>query len=128
MPDIAIVRDAKGWREYIKDAERGSVEATLEWCRRVYEAKQAYGGSFRAWAEEWYAEYGYNALHKLAKVGEQHGRLCNVDTQKALPNDWIALYEATTLTDDEIAELPAIDRKTIREFKQTEAPSPYLRT
>lgn len=118
MSELAVYRSDAQWREYIKDAERGSVEATLERCRRVHEAKHAYGGSFRAWAEEWYAEYGYNALHKLARVGEQHPRLCNAITQSELPNDWGALYQLTTLTDDEIAELPALDQKTIKDYKQ----------
>ena len=121
--DIVLAHDNvpsadEEWRDYIKEAERGSVEATLEWCRRVHEAKQAYGGSFRAWAEEWYAEYAHSTLCNIAKVGEKHIAGLYSNTVQELPNDWAALYQLTTLTDDEIAELPALDQKTIREFKQ----------
>jgi N6-adenosine-specific RNA methylase IME4 len=118
MSDIAIVRDAKEWREYIKDAERGSVDATLEWCRRVHEAKQAYGGSFRAWADEWYAERSYSVLCKLAGIGLNYPRMLRITQHRELPDDWQALYSVTTLTDDEIAELPALDQKSIKDFKQ----------
>jgi N6-adenosine-specific RNA methylase IME4 len=118
VSNIIRVRTDEGWRDYIRDAERGSVEATLEWCRRVHEAKQAYGGSFRAWADEWYAEYSHQVLGKLAKIGEQESRLSLIKRQRELPNGYNALYEATTLTDDEIAELPALDQKTIRDFKK----------
>jgi len=117
MADIQT-RDGKEWRDYVKDAERGSVEATLEWCRRVYEAKQHYGGSFRLWAAEWYSEYSYSVLGMLAKIGGENGRLFDIIKQRALPDDYRALYEVTTLTDDEIAELPALDQKTIKGYKR----------
>lgn len=114
--DIEL-NDGNSWRDYIKEAERGSVESTLEWCRRVYEAKQHYGGSFRAWANEWYSEYGYNALFKLARVGKENPRLFIINKQTELPNDWNTLYQLTTLADDEIADLPALDQKSIRQYK-----------
>jgi N6-adenosine-specific RNA methylase IME4 len=113
-----VSRSDAEWRKYIKEAERGSVEATLEWCRRVHEAKQAYGGSFRSWAEEWYSEYSYSVLSKLAKVGAENQRLVFLIKKHEITNDYNVLYETTTLTDDEIAELPALDQKTIKDYKQ----------
>lgn len=116
--ELQIKRSDSEWRDYIKDAERGSVEATLEWCRRVHEAKQDYGGSFRDWADEWYAEYGYSVLGMLAKIGAEQPRLFDIIKHRELPDDYRALYEVTTLTDDEIAELPALDQKSIKEYKR----------
>ena len=117
MSDIQVT-DGKQWRDYIKDAERGSVEATLEWCRRVYEAKQYYSGSFRAWAGEWYSEYGYSFLSKLVTIGRENERLVSQCETRELPNDPESLYLATTLSPEEIDALPALDRKTIKDYKR----------
>jgi len=40
--------------------------------------KQAYGGSFREWAKEWYNEYSVSSLARLAKIGEEKERLIRI--------------------------------------------------
>jgi 16S rRNA G966 N2-methylase RsmD len=108
-------------RDYAKEGERNSLEATLDWARRLHEVyliKKEQGGTFRKWAEEWYTEYSYSVLGMLAKVGNAHPRLFDIIKHRELPNDYRALYETTTLTDDEIADLPALDQKTIKDYKR----------
>jgi len=117
-------KTAKEWREYIKKAEVSGFEGLLEWCHRIYEAKKAYGGSFREWAEEWYNEYSFSSLKQLAKIGEEKERLVTISNHpqvihKQVSADWRSIYEITTLNDEEIIELPAINQKEIKKYKKS---------
>jgi len=87
------------WADYCRQRERDSVQATIEWCRAVYDAKQNLSISFRGWADEYYREYSYSTLHKLAKTGASLDRLCSIATQRNVANDWTTLYLITTVTD-----------------------------
>jgi len=112
-------RTNEQWRDYIKESEREGINNILEWCKRIYEAKQAYGKSFAKWAKEWYQEYSISTLKKLSLIGEQNKRLVIIDNQKQISNDWNTLYEITTLDDNDIKCLSNhIDRKIIKEYKK----------
>lgn len=119
---VAVIKkksDAE-WRKYIKEAEGESIQATLEWCSRIYEAYVTYDKSFRKWAEEWYQEYSASTLKQLARIGAEKDRLVSITNRfpEKVSNDWTALYQLTTLPDTEVEKIEKFDQKSIIHFKR----------
>ena len=103
------------WVDYCREAERDSVIATIEYCRRLNEAKENISISFRKWADEYYIERDYSTLAKLVKIGDQADRMLLINNQHEVSNDWNALYKLTTLSDDDIAQIEGpISQKTLK--------------
>ena len=71
--------------------------------------------SFREWADGYYIERDYSTLAKLAKIGDQAGRLLIINQQRDVANDWTALYMLTTLDDNQIAQIEGpISQRTFK--------------
>ncbi len=75
--------------------------------------------TFREWAEDYYDSYDYTSLCKLSKTRENIKILLRITQQREVANDWYTLYQITTLTDEEIAQIKGtLNQKSIAKFKQ----------
>ena len=106
------------WADYCREGERESVHATIEWCRRVYEAKQSIQITFREWADSYYESYAFGTLQQLAKVGEKKEWLSGITRHREVANDWYTLYLITTVENDVAQIHGSLDQKSIKQFKQ----------
>jgi N6-adenosine-specific RNA methylase IME4 len=110
-------RSPQEWADYCREGERESVHATIEWCRRVFEAKQNLEITFRDWADSYYTAYSFQTLNQLAKVGKKVDWLYGITRQRKVANDWYTLYLMTTV-ESQIEQIPGdLDQKAIRQFK-----------
>lgn len=120
--EITIVtkgeRTPQEWAEYCEAAKRDGIYALIEWGRRIYEAKQNLRISFREWAVEYYSTHEYTGLCKLAKIGENREWLSSVVDRYDVSADWTALYQLTTMSEDDVAQIDGtVDQKSIKALK-----------
>jgi hypothetical protein len=119
------------WADYCRESEREAVEQTIEWCKRIRDARislEQQKVTFREWAKDYYTEKSFPVLCKLSKIGENAEFLFHIMKQRKVANDWAALYSLTTLKPDERdAALHGeaiggvddeINQKSIGEYKQ----------
>ena len=101
MKKQLVTRDQ--WREYLQEGQRNSIEAILDYGKRIYEFKQSCpgkqgGSTFAQDVKEWLGMSNQSANHWV-KIGENNKTLLYYN--KVLPPSRGSIYQLTTLTDEQ---------------------------